>query len=134
MAMAMASSSSPHHGFLTGSSPLFPLINKNQSTSKPHRGFTVPYCRSSMDKKEPEPNKTNIYINPPVAPPLVGGYGYGVYGGWGWSPFSFFAPGPSVAVGVGGGFDFFLAILVFGAIATVVRRFSARGDEDEDDY
>ena len=48
--------------------------------------------------------RTNIYINPPVAPPL-GGYGYGspFFGGYGWSPFTFFAPGPSVAVGVGGG-------------------------------
>ena len=31
--------------------------------------------------------RTNIYVNPPVAPPLVGGYGYGFgvpfYGGWG---------------------------------------------------
>ncbi|KAH0906684.1 hypothetical protein HID58_038511 [Brassica napus] len=49
--------------------------------------------------------RTNIYVNPPVAPPLIGGYGYGC-GGWGLSPFSFFAPaGPAVAVGVGGGFD-----------------------------
>lgn len=79
-------------------------------------------------------NRTNIYINPPVAPPLVGGYGYGVYGGWGWSPFTFFAPGPSVAVGIGGGFDVFAAILVFGAIATVVRRFIGRREDDEDEY
>ncbi|RID41179.1 hypothetical protein BRARA_J01157 [Brassica rapa] len=48
--------------------------------------------------------RTNIYVNPPVAPPLIGGYGYGC-GGWGLSPFSFFAPGPAVAVGVGGGFN-----------------------------
>ncbi|XP_077238354.1 uncharacterized protein LOC143879720 [Tasmannia lanceolata] len=82
-------------------------------------------------------SRTNIYINPPVAPPLVGGYGYGYgvpfYGGWGWSPFSFFAPGPSVAVGVGGGFDFFALIFVLGAVATVIRRFRGPRD-DEDDY
>ncbi|CAN7067176.1 unnamed protein product, partial [Brassica rapa subsp. trilocularis] len=51
-----------------------------------------------------KPRRTNIYVNPPVAPPLIGGYGYGC-GGWGLSPFSFFAPGPAVAAGVGGGFD-----------------------------
>ncbi|KAL6185366.1 hypothetical protein ACLB2K_041500 [Fragaria x ananassa] len=81
---------------------------------------------------------TNIYINPPVAPPLVGGYGYGYgspfFGGWGWSPFSFFAPGPSVAIGIGGGFQL-LAIAVFlGAIAAVARRFIASRDEEDDDY
>lgn len=80
-------------------------------------------------------SRTNVFINPPVAPPLVGGYGYGVYGGWGWSPFTFFAPGPSVAVGIGGGFDFVAAILIFGVIAAVVRRFTARRDyDDEDDF
>lgn len=78
--------------------------------------------------------RTNVYINPPIAPPLVGGYGYGYgYGGWGWSPFSFFAPGPSVAVGVGGGFDLFLLFIVFGAVSAVIRRFS-RPRDDEDDY
>ncbi|KAL5200306.1 hypothetical protein ABZP36_021509 [Zizania latifolia] len=61
--------------------------------------------------------QTSTYINPPVAPPLVGGYGYGYgYGVWGWSPFSFFAPGPSVAVGVGGGFD---VLVLFGAVASI---------------
>ncbi|KAM5553788.1 hypothetical protein ABKV19_025826 [Rosa sericea] len=83
-------------------------------------------------------SRTNIYINPPVAPPLVGGYGYGYgspfFGGWGWSPFSFFAPGPGVAVGIGGGFQL-LAIAVFlGAIAAVARRFNASRDEEDDDY
>lgn len=82
--------------------------------------------------------RTNIYINPPVAPPLVGGYGYGYgapfFGGWGWSPFSFFAPGPGVVVGIGGGFQL-LAIAVFlGAIAAVARRFNASRDEEDDDY
>lgn len=77
--------------------------------------------------------RTNIYINPPVAPPLIGGYGYGpYYGGWGWSPFSFFAPGPSVAIGVGGGFDFFVLFLVIGAVAAVIRRFRGPRDEDDD--
>ncbi|KAI3956413.1 hypothetical protein MKX01_016826 [Papaver californicum] len=82
--------------------------------------------------------RTNIYVNPPVAPPLGGyGYGYGVpyYGGWGWSPFSFFAPGPAVAVGFGGGFELFGLFMFLGAAAAVVRRFtrSSRND-DEDDY
>eukprot|EP00262_Sarcandra_glabra_P017150 TRINITY_DN578_c0_g3_i1.p1 TRINITY_DN578_c0_g3~~TRINITY_DN578_c0_g3_i1.p1 ORF type:complete len:183 (-),score=15.68 TRINITY_DN578_c0_g3_i1:714-1262(-) len=81
-------------------------------------------------------SRTNIYINPPVAPPLVGGYGYGVpfYGGWGWSPFSFFAPGPSVAVGIGGGFEIFALFLFLGAVATVVRRFTRSSADNEDDY
>ncbi|XP_015693911.2 uncharacterized protein LOC102699872 [Oryza brachyantha] len=80
-------------------------------------------------------SRTNIYINPPVAPPLVGGYGYGYgYGGWGWSPFSFFAPGPTVAVGVGGGFDTLVLFIVFGAIVGAVRRFLNRDSDDFDDY
>ncbi|XP_039118192.1 uncharacterized protein LOC120254110 [Dioscorea cayenensis subsp. rotundata] len=76
-------------------------------------------------------SRTNIFINPPIAPPLVGGYGYG---GYGWSPFTFFVPGPSVAVGFGGGFELFAAIVVFGIIANVLRRFTRQRDEDEDDY
>ncbi|PKA49467.1 hypothetical protein AXF42_Ash016656 [Apostasia shenzhenica] len=81
-------------------------------------------------------SRTNIYINPPVAPPLVGGYGYGLpfYGGWGWSPFTFFTSGPAVAVGVGGGFEVLAAVLVFGAVAAVVRRLLGRRVEDEEDY
>lgn len=82
--------------------------------------------------------RTNIYINPPVAPPLVGGYGYGYgvpfFGGWGWTPFSFFAPGPSVAVGIGGGFDVLALFLFLGAVAAVVRRFVGSRFEDDDDY
>ncbi|KAL0404623.1 UNVERIFIED_CONTAM: hypothetical protein Sradi_2103100 [Sesamum radiatum] len=79
-------------------------------------------------------SRTNVFINPPVAPPLVGGYGFGVpfYGGWGWSPFSFFAPGPSVAIGIGGGFDLFLLFIVLGAVSAVVRKFfGSRDDYDE---
>ncbi|WVZ78749.1 hypothetical protein U9M48_026406 [Paspalum notatum var. saurae] len=83
-------------------------------------------------------SRTNIYINPPVAPPL-GGYGYGGYGvpffgGYGWSPFTFFAPGPSVAVGVGGGFDTLVLFLVLGAVVGAVRRFLNRNNDDYDDY
>ncbi|KAF2309564.1 hypothetical protein GH714_003832 [Hevea brasiliensis] len=78
---------------------------------------------------------TNIYVNPPLAPPLVGGYGYGFgvpfYGGWGWSPFSFFAPGPSVAI-VGGGFETLALFMFLGAVAAVIKRFL--GSRDEDDY
>ncbi|KAG2608210.1 uncharacterized protein LOC120668620 [Panicum virgatum] len=80
-------------------------------------------------------SRTNIYINPPVAPPL-GGYGYGspFFGGYGWSPFTFFAPGPSVAVGVGGGFDTLVLFLVLGFVVGAVRRFLNRNDDDYDDY
>ncbi|XP_027073050.1 uncharacterized protein [Coffea arabica] len=83
-------------------------------------------------------SRTNIYVNPPVAPPLIGGYGYGFgvpfYGGWGWTPFSFFAPGPSVAIGVGGGFDLFLLFFILGAVSAVIRRFLSSRDEDMDEY
>ncbi|KAF9616222.1 hypothetical protein IFM89_028998 [Coptis chinensis] len=82
-------------------------------------------------------SRTNIYVNPPVAPPLVGGYGYGYgvpYGGWGWSPFSFFAPGPSVAVGVGGGFELLPLFIFFGVAAAVFRRFGGSRDDEDDDY
>ncbi|KAI3702574.1 hypothetical protein L6452_28317 [Arctium lappa] len=72
-------------------------------------------------------SRTNIYINPRVAPPLVGGYGYG----WGWSPFSYFAPGPSV-VAVGGGFDTLLLFMLLGAAAAVVRSFFRSRNDDED--
>lgn len=76
-------------------------------------------------------------MNPPVAPPLVGGYGYGYgipfYGGWGWSPFSFFAPGPGVAVGIGGGFDTLVLFLVLGAVASFLRRVLGKS-RDEDEY
>ncbi|KAK4760179.1 hypothetical protein SAY87_023310 [Trapa incisa] len=82
-------------------------------------------------------SRTNIYINPPVAPPLVGGYGYGYgvpfYGGWGWSPFSFFVPGPSVAVGIGGGLDLLALFLFIGAISAVIRRFIGSRNEEEED-
>nr|POF06465.1 hypothetical protein CFP56_57437 [Quercus suber] len=97
--------------------------------------------RSAAPRPPPRVNnnsRTNIYINPPVAPPLVGGYGYGYgvpfFGGWGWSPFSFFAPGPSVAVGIGGGFDVLALFLFLGAVAAVVRRFVGSRFEDDDDY
>ncbi|KAL3632696.1 hypothetical protein CASFOL_025680 [Castilleja foliolosa] len=81
-------------------------------------------------------SRTNVYINPRVAPPIVGGYGYGGYGygGWGWSPFSFFAPGPSMAVGVGGGFDLIFLFIVFGAVSAVVRNFLGSRDDDDDEY
>ncbi|KAK7388113.1 hypothetical protein VNO78_22918 [Psophocarpus tetragonolobus] len=96
--------------------------------------------KSAPPRSSPRINnsRTNIYINPRVAPPLVGGYGYGYgvpyYGGWGWSPFSFFAPGPSVAVGVGGGFDTILLFMFLGAAAAVVRRFFGSRNDDDDDY
>ncbi|KAK2993469.1 hypothetical protein RJ640_015153 [Escallonia rubra] len=97
--------------------------------------------RSSAPPRASSPrinnSRTNVYINPPVAPPLVGGYGYGYgvpfYGGWGWSPFSFFAPGPSVAIGVGGGFDTLVLFMFLGAFAAVVRKFFGSRVEDDDD-
>ncbi|XP_043719981.1 uncharacterized protein LOC122667676 [Telopea speciosissima] len=92
--------------------------------------------RSAPRSSAPRGNnsRTNIYINPPVAPPLVGGYGYGVpfYGGYGWAPFSFFVPGPSVAIGVGGGFEVLVLFMFLGAVAAVIRRFTGPRDEDDD--
>ncbi|KAI4344430.1 hypothetical protein L6164_011659 [Bauhinia variegata] len=97
--------------------------------------------RSSAPRSSPRINnnsRSNIYINPQVAPPLVGGYGYGYgvpfYGGWGWSPFSFYAPGPSVAVGIGGGFDTLVLVMFLGAAAAVVRKFFGSRYEDDEDY
>ncbi|CAA6670335.1 unnamed protein product [Spirodela intermedia] len=80
-------------------------------------------------------SRTNIYVNPPVAPPLIGRYGYGspYYGGWGWSPFTFFSPRAERRHRVGGGFDFFVTFLVLGAVATVFRNFTRRRRDDEDD-
>ncbi|KAF8102592.1 hypothetical protein N665_0198s0290, partial [Sinapis alba] len=93
--------------------------------------------RSSAPRPPPRINnrsRTNIYVNPPVAPPLIGGYGYG-YSGWGWSPFSFFAPGPAVAVGVGGGFDLLVLLMFLGAASAVARNvFRSRNEEDDEDY
>ncbi|PKI31416.1 hypothetical protein CRG98_048192 [Punica granatum] len=121
------------------------LINILSSTYKPQRSLFLKQgnlisCKHPAqddDDRKLWSSRTNIYINPPVAPPLVGGYGYGYgvpfYGGWGWSPFSFFAPGPSVAVGIGGGFDLLALFLFLGAVAAVVRRFFGSRNE-EDDY
>ncbi|XP_062077590.1 uncharacterized protein LOC133782338 [Humulus lupulus] len=102
-------------------------------------GQAFPSAPKSAPRSPPRINnnsRTNIYINPRVAPPLVGGYGYGYgvpfFGGWGWSPFSFFAPGPSVAVGIGGGFDTLVLFMLLGAVAAVFRRFARSRDEDED--
>ncbi|KAF7103442.1 hypothetical protein CFC21_104432 [Triticum aestivum] len=77
-------------------------------------------------------SRTNIYVNPGVAPPLVGGYGYGGYGGYGLSPFGFYG-GPSVALGVGGGFDTLVLFIVGGAVVGAVRRFLNRRDNDDYD-
>ncbi|XP_057978928.1 uncharacterized protein LOC131165287 [Malania oleifera] len=83
-------------------------------------------------------SRRNVYINPPLAPPLSGGYGYGFgvpfYGGWGWSPFSLVAPAPSVAIGFGGGFEVLSFILFLGAIVAVVKRFVGLRTEDDEDY
>lgn len=91
---------------------------------------------SPPPKSAPRINKsrTNVFINPPVAPPIFGGYGFGTpfFGGWGWSPFSF-VPGPSVAI-VGVGFDFFGLLLVLGLVGSIVRNFSRRNDDEDDFY
>jgi uncharacterized membrane protein len=76
-------------------------------------------------------SRTNIYVNPGVAPPLIGGYGYGGYGGYGLSPFGGFYGGPSVALGVGGGFDTFVLLIVGGAVVGAVRRFLNRRDNND---
>lgn len=95
-----------------------------------------PPPRSAPRSSGPRINnsRTNVFINPPVAPPLFGGYGFGTpfFGGWGWSPFSFFAPGPSVAIGVGGGFDFFGLMLVLLFVGNVIRNLIRRDDYDDD--
>ncbi|KAH9296980.1 hypothetical protein KI387_028662 [Taxus chinensis] len=76
----------------------------------------------------------NVFINPPVAPPIFGGYGFGTpfFGGWGWSPFSFFAPGPSVAIGFGGGLEFFGLLLVLAFVGNTIRNLFNRDDYDDD--
>ncbi|KAL6525500.1 hypothetical protein OROHE_015807 [Orobanche hederae] len=84
-------------------------------------------------------SRTNVYINPPDAPPLVGGYGYGLggpfLGGWGWSPFSFFAPVPIAALEIGGGSDLFLLFIVLGAVSAAVTGFlGSREDDGGDEY
>ena len=68
----------------------------------------------------------NYYGSPGIAPPLVGGYGYGM-GGYGLMP-SFFFP-----IGFGGIFNIFIAIFVFNAIFNAVRGFQNR-DDDRDDF
>ncbi|KAF7806647.1 Transmembrane protein [Senna tora] len=111
-----------------------PRINRNSRRS------TKPDSEFLGLSKMGLAHRTNIYVNPPVAPPLVGGYGYGFgvpfYGGWGWSPFSFFAPGPSVAIGIGGGFETIVLFLFLGVASAVIRRFfgSRFEDDDDDDY
>ncbi|KAL2480899.1 hypothetical protein Adt_33905 [Abeliophyllum distichum] len=98
------------------------------------QAFRSPAPRSSSPRINN--SRTNVYINPPVAPPLVGGYGYGFgvpfYGGWGWSPFSFFSPGPNVAIGFGGGFELFALFLFLGAVSAVIRRFFGSRDDDDE--
>ncbi|CAM0909631.1 unnamed protein product [Alopecurus aequalis] len=71
-------------------------------------------------------SRTNIYVNPGVAPPLLGGYGYGGYGGG----YGFYG-GPSLALGVGGGFDTFVLFIVGGAVVGAVRRFLNSRDRDD---
>ncbi|KAH9296979.1 hypothetical protein KI387_028661, partial [Taxus chinensis] len=79
-------------------------------------------------------SRANVFINPPVAPPIFGGYGFGTpfFGGWGWSPFSFFAPGPSVAIGFGGGLEFFGLLLVLAFVGNTIRNLFNRDDYDDD--
>ncbi|KAH9296984.1 hypothetical protein KI387_028666 [Taxus chinensis] len=79
-------------------------------------------------------SRTNVFINPPVTPPIFGGYGFGTpfFGGWGWSPFSFIAPGPSVAIGFGGEFEFFGLLLVLVFVGNTIRNLFNRDDYDDD--
>ncbi|KAJ8444218.1 hypothetical protein Cgig2_028099 [Carnegiea gigantea] len=87
-------------------------------------------------------SRTNIYVNPPVAPSLVGGYGFGFgapfFDGWAWSPFSVFTPCPAVSVDVEGWFDLLVDFMCLGAIAAVIEELLGSGfdddSDDDDDY
>ncbi|KMZ72259.1 hypothetical protein ZOSMA_169G00510 [Zostera marina] len=89
----------------------------------------APKASSPTPRRSNPRTNNNIYINPPIAPPLFGGYGYG----YGWSPFSFFAPGPTLAIGGGGGIlDFIFFFFALSFIANVVRNFIRSRDRDDD--
>eukprot|EP01018_Ginkgo_biloba_P039667 Gb_04701 [translate_table: standard] len=97
---------------------------------------SAPPPKSAPRSASPRINnsRTNVFINPPVAPPIYGGYGYSTpfFGGWGWSPFSFFFPGPSVAIGVGGGFEIFGLLFVLTLVGSILRSFIRRDDNDDE--
>ncbi|XP_040950736.1 uncharacterized protein, partial [Gossypium hirsutum] len=108
------------------------------STAKTGGRVSGQSFKSSAPRSAPRTNsnsRTNIYINPPGAPPLVGGYGFD-FGGWGWSwsSFSFFVPGPSVSIGVGSGFDTLVIFLFLGAVAAIARRFLGPREDEDYDY
>ena len=84
---------------------------------KHHASFAV--CCSSY-------RQYNYYGSPGIAPPLVGGYGYGM-GGYGLMP-SFFFP-----IGFGGIFNIFIALFVLNAIVSTVQKFQNK-DNDRDDF
>eukprot|EP00210_Caulerpa_lentillifera_P003098 g2960.t1 len=63
----------------------------------------------------------NYYSSPGIAPPLVGGYGYGIMP-------SFFFP-----IGFGGIFNIFIALFLISSVFNAIRDFQQRKD-DEDDF
>ena len=70
----------------------------------------------------------NYYGGPSIAPPLIGGYGYGGYGGGMFAP-SFVLPGLGF-----GGFGFFniiFGMFVLSAVLSVVRGLLSRRQDDD---
>lgn len=63
----------------------------------------------------------NYYSSPGIAPPLMGGYGYGMMP-------SFFFP-----IGFGGGFNIFITLFVISSVVNAIKGFQRRKD-DEDDF
>lgn len=63
----------------------------------------------------------NYYSSPRIAPPLVGGYGYG------FMP-SFFFP-----IGFGGIFNIFITLFIVSSVFNAIKSFQQRKD-DEDDF
>eukprot|EP00210_Caulerpa_lentillifera_P009533 g9091.t1 len=64
----------------------------------------------------------NYYSAPGIAPPLMGGYGYGLMP-------SFFFP-----IGFGGGFNIFITLFVMSSVLNAIKSFQRRRRDDEDDF
>ncbi|CAA2972246.1 Hypothetical predicted protein [Olea europaea subsp. europaea] len=98
-----------------------------------------PFLSSAPRSSGPRINnsRSNVYINPTVAP-LVGGFGYGFgmpfSGGCSCSPFPFSAPGPIVAVGIGSRFELFAFFLFLRGVSAVVSRIRGSRSDDDEEY